>query len=104
MIGIGWEEILESAFEDLHSLGVDLNTLKVKEKFGSLVIQFLTPPKELDKDAAYAIIRRAEERSLRVCEACGAPGKQVTLDGLWLKTACEKHSTLNKFRSTVADR
>ena len=57
----------------------------IKEKFGSL--RFYVNHAD-DKVENY--IRFAEGMSHRVCEECGAPGKQT--NGGWIKTLCKEHA------------
>lgn len=58
---------------------------QVKEKFGGL--RFYC--RQGNKVIAQAIVR-AENKSISICEKCGAKG--VLRDGRWLKTLCDAHS------------
>lgn len=57
---------------------------QVKEKYGTLRFYLTHETPEMS-----AAIKRAEERSGRECELCGAAGRPVR--GGWLETACERH-------------
>ena len=70
IVGEGWLPLLEKLINELIALGWDRRLAQVKEKLGGLrfYIGGGTPP-------MFEAIRRAEARSLRTCELCGAPGR-----------------------------
>lgn len=59
---------------------------RVREKFGSLDVRLRCPgpvPEE-----AWALVAEVAERSLSVCEACGAP-ERLRAERPWRKTYCD---------------
>jgi len=99
--GTGWYKILKNACEkaepliqkwiDEHKNEKDFNIdwcpkfAQLKEKYATMRIYFTTYPDGFDE-----IEREAEEKSAKICEQCGKPGK---LRGQgWYYTACYKHS------------
>ncbi len=56
--------------------------MQVKEKFGGLRFYIGTAT-----DKVFAAIDEAEAKSVKTCETCGQPGRQV--GGGWIVTICE---------------
>ena len=67
---------------------------QVKEKFGGLRFYCAIDSNE----EARALIRTAEEESIRTCETCGEIGKRRD-DLSWIRTLCELHYTVALERS-----
>ena len=67
-----------------------------KGKFGSLRVHFDLSGISGPDDAAWSLLReviaRAEERSTRTCERCGASGRLRVIDD-WLMTLCDAHAS-----------
>ena len=74
-VGPGWAGLVAECYEMLP----DGSTLEqVKEKYGGL--RFYATPDVVG-------IAEVEERSLSVCEDCGAPG--ILREGGWIRTMCD---------------
>jgi hypothetical protein len=92
--GPGWYALVASLARTLERQIVHLPARRqrgvfatqVKEKFGHLRFYMST-----SNDAMDAAIHRARERSLRVCEDCGRPGRLHR--GKWLVTRCDDHAS-----------
>lgn len=88
----GWRSLIEATLESL-TLAIgspkqrpDLRVTRLRQKFGSLVVQHegLIGEEALSVDHALA---RALAQSLRTCEVCGKPGRQRDEDvaeDLWV--------------------
>lgn len=87
--GDGWFGLLLEASIALEALGQGIVALQVKEKFGTLRLYT-----NVVNDESDAIIRRAEERSARECEECGAAG--IPRDGGWVQTLCDAHAPVGQ--------
>jgi hypothetical protein len=85
-VGAGWLPILEELHPKLLAADPGYRVAQVKEKFGGLRVYLSTA----EPAAAHAAINAAEERALRTCEECGAPGR--LREGGWVKTLCDEHS------------
>jgi len=82
--GDGWFKLIWDLSKKLTALSEDIQALQVKEKFGSLRF-YVTG----GSNKAYEAIERAERKSWKICEVCGAPGKLI--DDGWMKTRCKEH-------------
>jgi hypothetical protein len=89
--GDGWFALLDALSRNLQAAtessgAPQVVAVQVKEKFGSL--RFYT-------DVADArqrdMIEQAMSMSVRLCEVCGSPGKQISRNG-WMMTRCPTHS------------
>jgi hypothetical protein len=85
--GGGWLKLIDQLSSDITELdkrdGTTTIAVQVKEKYGGL--RFYV---EGGSEAVFEAIDKAEEESLRTCEACGEPG---SLRGVgWLSTMCNK--------------
>jgi hypothetical protein len=97
-VGQGWWPIVDKLHQDLLALDPDYQVAQIKEKFGELryyiyISEGIDGETQQKMDALTAV---AEERSLTVCEKCGAPGKPDT-SRWWLKTTCEAHDPAHFF-------
>jgi len=84
-VGAGWHGLVDEAYDLLEPHGIKVT--QVKEKFGQLRIYTgwmrVDIANELD-EKLWAI----EERSISICETCGAPSTLQSLGG-WLKSICD---------------
>ena len=80
--GIGWENLLIEAFEELNKLDT-INIVQIKEKFGTLRLYVGGS----NYDQVDKIVDEAERKSAITCEYCGKPGKLRQTS--WLKTLCD---------------
>lgn len=85
--GPGWVALIDSTLRELAADCPESRIVQVKEKFGGLRIYL----EDKTDETAKAILRRAEESSLRVCEVCGAPGQRMATHG-WVRVRCDTHS------------
>ncbi len=81
---VGWVPLVERLVARLIKLGWNRRLAQVKEKFGGL--RFYVDDAS---DEVHAAIDRAERRSYRTCEVCGARGRLMG-DGA-LGTRCVAH-------------
>lgn len=81
--GLGWYNLLEALAEKLEPLGVQ--ALQVKEKFAGLCF-YLSEGNE----RAEALIKKAEEKSIKTCDQCGAPG--AVFGTYYVSTRCAEHA------------
>lgn len=58
---------------------------QIKEKFGTLRFYLTSGTEEMWK-----IVHEAENKSCKICEECGAPGKRR--GGGWILTLCDEHA------------
>lgn len=82
----GWRGLLENLHQKLLLIDSEYSTSDVKEKFGALRVSLFSPE---NNDARNAIAD-VEWRSEKVCELCGAPGRQVCSRGWW-RALCRSH-------------
>jgi len=96
-VGDGWRDVVRDLTQEIADIvgGPDrapaLRVTQVKEKFGGLRFYLLALP-VAHCTAIDAAIERAEERSSRTCETCGAGGKLRESAGGWWHTACDAHA------------
>lgn len=81
-VGSGWHPLIYEVYGRLPTGTV---VTQVKEKFGQLRIYVDSAPVEF-----LEFLDDIENRSGKVCENCGAPGKART--GSWIKTLCDQHA------------
>lgn len=86
----GWRYLLVSLCDTLQA-HLDRNpdvlqvvVAQVKSKFGELYFFY-----DGGDDYCQGAVGLAEELSLKTCELCGAPGKQIA--GRWVNTLCPTH-------------
>ena len=92
----GWRDIVTELTAEIAKVvgGPDaapgLKVVQVKEKLGMLRFYIRDVP-ELHGDAVGVAVGRAEERSAKTCESCGAAGKlRQSEHGYW-HVACDSH-------------
>jgi hypothetical protein len=95
----GWLSLLLELVQKIESLEkkykLGITVAQIKEKFGGLrfYIDFVvidTPEKDQQLTEVYEVIREYEQKSLTVCEYCGAPGTtENTKKRIWIKTLCK---------------
>lgn len=83
-VGPGWHGLIDEIYAALDGLP-ECWVSDVKEKFGALRVYVYGATAALD-----AVIDDAEQRSLAICEFCGAPGQPCGPG--WIKTVCETHA------------
>ena len=85
--GDGWFELIYKLCEDIEELGVDdgFEVMQVKEKFGGL--RFYT---NYGTEKVYSLIEKAENKSFKICEVCGKPGRPR--GNGWITTLCDEHA------------
>lgn len=79
------EEILKGKFRDAPEPCPQVVAVQVKEKFGTLRFYY-----EGGDEYVSGIVAMAESMSGRICEECGAEGKQR--GGGWIQTLCDAHA------------
>ena len=84
-IGNGLLGIVQRLFEVLIKLGWDKSFVNVKEKFGGMSIFLDNLPEN-----GFHFVIEAERETFQVCEVCGEPGEQNTING-WVYTLCDEH-------------
>lgn len=90
----GWMPLVEALVVRLVALGWNRRLAQVKVEFGALTF-FIGP----GSTRVHATISRAERRSLRICDVCGAPGRQRQRNGTAVR--CVKHRPRDGERSPV---
>lgn len=92
--GDGWYELIRELSERLYPLVEAISTdeygsycsaTQVKEKYGTLRFYMTVTTAQMDD-----ILEEFEDRSSRICEACGKPGNLENIN-YWLSTTCEEH-------------
>lgn len=87
-IGDGWFDLIRKTCKKIKPLTVkdeDFRFNQIKEKFGELRMYTETYIEEVED-----IIDEATEKSLKICETCGKPGKLRETKSHWFLTACDK--------------
>ncbi len=84
-VGERQHPLLMEVFEKKESLGNLFKIIQVKEKFGKLRIYT-----DCINDELRHFLSDIENRSGKICEVCGNPGKLRS--GGWLLTLCEDHA------------
>lgn len=82
--GPGWAALVRQAVMAMRALG-QVEIESVESKYGSLRISLAGPL----RPKLEAVASQAEEQSLRICEACGAPG-WLREDRPWVATLCDR--------------
>lgn len=80
--GDGWYDLIRNVCEKIKDES-DVYFLQIKEKFGGLRMYISS-----GSSKTHSIIDKAEEKSFKICEICGKPGK--TKNEGWLRTLCEE--------------
>lgn len=83
--GDGWYNLINELCEKLSKYD-DVVAVQVKEKFGGLRF-YISGVDKSHYDEVYKYIEEAEEKSIKICEVCGEPGK--IRGGGWIHTSCE---------------
>lgn len=85
----GWDDLVEELFKKVLNIFPDLEIYQIKEKFGGLRFYTNVP---YDHEAQ-SFIRKAEEHSFNVCEACGSENNVTTATGTnsyWVRSLCSE--------------
>ena len=95
-VGPGWNKLLIKLFNDIDKLQpADFSIQQIKEKFGSLRFYFSSSSKH---DEISELVRKAEKKSAKTCEDCGAPGK--SRGESWVRTICDMCEVEKKLERT----
>lgn len=92
--GNGWEPLIRELAEKLEEYNNthigNVVATQVKEKFGGLrfYVFFTEGVTREDSGKMWELIGKAELKSEKTCEYCGAPGK--LRESGWVKTRCDK--------------
>lgn len=86
-VGEGWRPLIRGLDVNLRDLDPDYIIGQVKEKFGGLRYYVDAFTSEYAEEAD-ALVRAAEDISLKICEECGAPGEAKAIGGFLVKTLC----------------
>lgn len=81
----GWLGILKRLFETLISLGWNKEFINVKQKFGGMSLFLDNLPEN-----GFHFVIESEKESHKVCEVCGEPGSQHSINS-WVYTLCDEH-------------
>jgi len=87
--GNGWFDLIYDLCKEITELDKEGKVLvhQVKEKFGGLRFYI-----GIGTDEVFDAIHKAEEKSYKICEACGKEGK--TRGGGWIYTLCDECNRL----------
>jgi hypothetical protein len=96
-IGAGWLNIIDNLATSIEKLCPDdvasIEVIQVKEKFGGLRFYYgFAKTSNIDQETKNQIeqlVKKAEDRCLNTCEACGEPGQ--LRKGNWLRVLCDTH-------------
>lgn len=80
-VGPGWKDLINECYDLCEAESPPITVSQIKEKFGGL--RFYTGPA---KGGFFDEIDAIADRSYRICEVCGEPGKPTK--GGWIKTLC----------------
>ena len=85
-VGEGWKPLVLKLVKDIIAIDPEIEVSQVKEKFGGLRFYIWG-----GNNKVYALIEKAELKSYKICEACGAT-KNVYTKGSrgWISTLCDK--------------
>lgn len=93
--GYGWAELIKECDEALFSLDPNYTIAQIKAKFGGLRFYF-NPTDMKQYGKLSAIVMSIEEKSLTICEECGAPGyRRRWRESGYMYTACDEHEDRN---------
>ena len=93
----GWLNLVIELDAKLNELVPQYKIRQIKEKFAGLRY-YVDIPLYGDgstRNQAHDLISEYENESYRICDICGADGKEVNLTG-WMATRCEAHDTKEK--------
>lgn len=85
-IGRGWYPLVDKLLEDVLAIAPKTEFTQIKEKFGTLRVYASTE----GSDEVWALIKKAEAESAKICEECGKPGEHKEEAG-WYRTRCKEH-------------
>jgi hypothetical protein len=99
-VGPGWREIVLELAAKIDAKWDHVHALQIKEKFGGLRVYWCIDGELYDVDecsiAVSALVKEAEKKAWKTCEACGKPGELRR--GGWMKTLCDEHAALRNDR------
>lgn len=81
--GEGWLKLVDEVYDNLPE---HLSIVQTYQKWGVLMF-------DMDEyDPVFeAFLEAIQNQSARICEKCGAPGTESTING-WIYTRCDAHS------------
>ena len=95
--GDGWYELIWELLHDIRKQCkkklLKCRVSQIKEKYGGLRLYYDAWSKAEDArfdDEIDNLIKEAEDKSLTICEECGAPGS--IRKGGWINTLCDEHA------------
>jgi hypothetical protein len=83
----GWTPLIKELDSKLSELDPHYTIDQIKEKFGGL--RYYLYSESENAGIMYKLEDEYEEKSYSICENCGST-EDVTTDGNWLKTFCNK--------------
>lgn len=92
----GWYGLLDKLMSDLECRiaesdeSVILKVRQIKEKLGGLRFYADIECSAEMGEALATLIRKAEEKSYKICEVCGAEG-ELRRERPWIRTLCDTH-------------
>lgn len=92
-VGAGWAPLVDAIFMLLDVAAPGWVLRQVKQDLGALEVYYDVPAtaNPLRVRAARAAIAAIRDLASMTCEICGAPGRQVTING-WLSIFCDQHA------------
>lgn len=94
-VGAGWASLIHEVFDFLANHQQKFRIIQVKEKWGGLRIYYVENRYDVAEMETFDnLIRDIENRSLKMCETCGAPG--LVRGDSWYYTSCEQHAKNNE--------
>ena len=103
--GAGWKPLIKELNEKIEALFPNYDIEQIKEKFGALRYYISIPWNEdeteeeaRNRDVAYELTEEYEDKSMKVCESCGAISNVThgRHDDFWIKTLCDLCVMRNK--------
>ena len=86
--GDGWYNLLDETLDKISRVcSKEYRLVQVKEKYGSLRIYDIS-----GNEAVWNITDEAEQRSVKICEVCGKPGKLYGKG--WVVCRCKEHKNV----------
>lgn len=87
----GWLPLIAALHAELVGVWPDYHLFEASQKYGELYFRVDDVPEAL-QERVDACVEAAQARALRICEACGRPGRLGQDRGGWLEVVCEVHA------------
>lgn len=101
-VGPGWWAMLDEELAMARAIVPDVQH-EEKEKYGRCDLYFSSETLGGSSNELFAIEAEIEERSLKICEFCGRPGK-LREERSWMQTLCDRCAALDPLeRRKVAE-